>query len=81
MRRAAVSSAANIVEGCARHTKKDYLRFLDMAFASLRELGYYISLATRLGYLDRDHSKVLSGRHEEASRVLAGLIKSLRSAD
>ena len=38
MRRAAVSVASNIVEGCARHSERDYLHFLDMAFASCHEL-------------------------------------------
>ena len=40
MRRAAVSVVANIVEGAARESGPDFLRFLNMSFGSLRELGY-----------------------------------------
>lgn len=78
MRRAAISAVSNIVEGCARETQKEYVQFLNVAFGSLRELGYHIHLAGRLGYLSKE--KVLSvGRHcEEAIRVLSGLLRALR---
>lgn len=78
MRRAAVSVASNIVEGCARHSERDYLHFLDMAFASSHELEYQVSLAHRLGYLDEDDHSSLATACEETSKVLNGLIRSLR---
>jgi four helix bundle protein len=80
MRRAAVSAASNIVEGCARHTEVEYLRFLDIAFGSVRELDYQISLARRLGFLPPDVADAVVGLAQETSKVLGGLIRSLRKS-
>jgi four helix bundle protein len=76
MRRAAVSVPSNIVEGCARNTEKDYLRFLDNAYGSAKELGYQASLANRLGYLA---TGTLEEKANETARVLNALINSLRN--
>ena len=78
MRRAAVSIASNIVEGCARHSQADYVRFLDIAFGSCREVQYQLSLAFRLNFVDAtDHGK-LESMSRETSKVLNGLLRSLR---
>jgi len=79
MRRAAVSVASNIVEGCARNSEADYLRFLDMAFGSLRELTYQTSLSHRLGYLDNGAHEPLDNQCTVTSKLLAALIRSLRN--
>ena len=78
MRRAAVSVASNIVEGCARNSLADYIRFLDMAYGSVRELEYQISLAHRLGYLS--DVVELNSVVIETAKVLNGLIRSLRKS-
>jgi len=80
IRRVAVSVAANVVEGCAREGKNEYVNFLNIAFGSLREVGYYVDLSRRLGYLSDKSAGELKGRYEECARILSGLIKSLRSA-
>lgn len=76
MRRAVVSIPSNIVEGCGRETEKEFLRFLEISFASLRELKYQVSIAQRIGYL-KDF-KSIDQKLIEVEKVLASLIKSIK---
>ena len=78
MRRCAVSVPSNIVEGCARPSESDYLRFLDIAYASACELQYQVSLARRLRLLQEEESKPLEELCEEVTKVLNGLLRSYR---
>jgi four helix bundle protein len=78
MRRAAVSIPSNIVEGCARESEAEYLRFLEIALGSLRELHYQFSLATRLGYVREPDVTPCNEAMNEASKVLSALVRSLR---
>ena len=79
LRRAAVSVPGNIVEGCGRDGLKDYVRFLQIAFSSLREAGYYVELSQRLGYLAEGPAGELLTQYDECARVLAALITGLRN--
>jgi four helix bundle protein len=79
IRRAAVSVASNIVEGCARHTEVEYLRFLDVAYGSARELEYQLSLAYRLHYLPETKYGAIEDLCSQACKTLHGLIRSMRS--
>ena len=77
MRRAAYSVPANIAEGSARDTKKDYLHFLYIARASLTETQYFIHLSGRLGYLNDEASEALQSQTKAVFSRLHGLIKAV----
>jgi four helix bundle protein len=72
MRRAAVSVAANIVEGHRRKSRQEFLRFLDIAHGSLDELKYYFLLAQDLQYA-KESIESVSSLVEDVSKMLSGL--------
>lgn len=79
IRRAAVSVPSNIVEGCARDSQADYLRFLHMAFGSLRELHHQLDLSKRLEFLRHEDWSLIQPKIVETEKVLNGLIRALRN--
>jgi four helix bundle protein len=71
--RLASLARASIVEGCARDREAEYLRFLNIAFGSLRELHYQLNVSKRLGLLPNVDSSLLEPlgrRNREGSEWL-----------
>ena len=77
IRRAAVSVPCNIVEGNARESSRDYVRFLHIALGSSCELGYLLSVVARLNIAPGSDWEPLQERCRGISRQLQRLIDSL----
>lgn len=78
IRRATVSVPTNIVEGCVRSTKKEYVRFLEIAFGSVREVSYQYGLSIRLCFIN-EHGDLVNNcklKITETEKVLAALLRS-----
>jgi four helix bundle protein len=80
MRRTAVSVPSNMVEGCARESQAEYLRFLEIAFGSLRELHYQFDLARRSGYVVEPVASEYNLKMVETEKVLGTLLRAIRDA-
>jgi len=79
MRRSAASIPANIAEGCGRGSDPDFARLLQIGMGSASELEYHLLLARDLLYLPNDIHGPLESGTVEVKRMLAGLMKRLRS--
>lgn len=79
LRRAAVSIGSNISEGTGRETIKDQKYFYQVAYGSLMEVLNQLILSNQLGYIEDDvMTNLLRPKGEKVSRMLFGLIKSLK---
>ncbi len=79
LRRAAVSIPANIAEGCGRSGETELGRFLKIAMGSASEVEYHLLLGRDLGYLSAEDYGQITGGVTEVKKMLATLIKKIRS--
>ncbi|HKT81954.1 MAG TPA: four helix bundle protein, partial [Vicinamibacterales bacterium] len=53
-------------------------RFLNIAEASLAEVGYCIHVASRLGYIDASAASAMEKQIRQTAAPLVGLLRSIR---
>jgi len=81
IQRAAVSIPANIAEGHGREHLGDYLHHLSIANGSLLELETHLLIANRLSYLQNSDLESILELTSEVGRMLAGLIRKLKTPE
>ena len=76
--RAAISISNNIAEGFDRSSNAEFKRFLYFSYASCSEVRSMLYLSQKLGYLSHEDKDLLIARSSEISKILTGLIRSLK---
>lgn len=79
-RRAVVSIAANIAEGCGRQSNNDLARYLNISLGSANETEYLLLLSRDLGYLKIEQSEQYIDQINEIKAMLIKLIERVRSS-
>lgn len=79
IRRAVISIAANIVEGQASNSRKDFLSFLNIANRSLVEAEYLLETAFDLNYLAKEKFTELEDLRFKIGNLLNGFMRSIKT--
>ena len=81
MRRSAVSISSNIAEGSSRESRREFARFVEVAYGSTMELVSQLHIAQQQDFISVTDSRELYRRADEIARMLSGLKSSLRRQD
>ena len=79
IKRSAISVPTNIVEGHAKNSIKDFIRYLYIARGSLEELRYLLLLSVELMFIENEVYNQFEKRLTTISVKLNNLIHSLKS--
>ena len=80
IRRASVSIAANLAEGCGRRSDGEMGRFVQIAMGSGAELSYHLLLSRDLDFIAKEEWSVLNTDLERVMKMLSALSAKLRNA-
>lgn len=77
IRRAAVSVPSNIAEGQGRKSTAEFRHFLSIARGSLAEVETQLIIAVRLNYLGKSQFQEIMDIHEEVSKMVFAILKTV----
>lgn len=78
IRQASVSIPANIAEGAARQSEKEFLQFISIAQGSSSEVETELLIACKIGYLEQTKYLELKQEIDSIGRMLIGLSNHLK---
>lgn len=79
--RSGLSIPSNIAEGMERFSKKEKIRFLDIARSSCAELTTQIYIGIKAGFIEKNSGLEIKGEVEEISKIITSLIKGINNAN
>jgi four helix bundle protein len=77
IRRCAISIPSNIAEGYGRNGTKDYLKFLNIAIASVFEMQTQIEIAYNLKYINQLQFNKIFEASREVERMMGSFIRKV----
>ncbi len=77
MTRASVSVPANVAEGNARGSAREYAQFISIARGSLMEVETYVTIAARIGYIQNTEADSIQTHITDLSKMLRSLRERL----
>ena len=77
--RSGLSIPSNVAEGYERNSNKELALFLNYAKGSAGELRTQIYIGIEIGYINREIGKIWLHEAEEISKMLRGLIRTIKA--
>jgi len=78
--RAGTSVGANVEEAQGAHSKRDFVRRMNIARAEAREVLYWLRLLKETDFVAAEVATELSAEADQLVRILTAIVKSSREA-